>query len=72
MKIHLNKIMVACLFASALWIPSTVQAPASEILNADRAIHNQERFKDLPMTPVKSDFEDCFNDSISDDPIPQG
>ncbi len=72
MKKHLNKITATCLLASALWIPSTVQAPASEILEADGAIHMQERFKDLPITPVKSDFEDCFNDSIPDDPIPQG
>ena len=72
MKKQLSKIMATCFLALALGIPSTVQAPASEILKADGAVQNPEGFKDLPMTPVKIDFEDCFNDAIPDDPIPQG
>ncbi len=67
MKMQLNKIMATCLLALALWIPSTVQAPASDILKADGAIQNQEGFKVLHMTPVNSDLEDCFNDPIPDD-----
>ena len=72
MKMQMNKIMATCLLALALGIPSAVQAPASEILKADGAVQSQEGFNVLPMTPVKNDFEDCFNDAITDDPIPQG
>ncbi len=72
MKMQLNRIIVASLLALALGIPSTVQAPASEILKVDGAIQSQEEFKVLHMTPVNSDLEDCFNDPIPYDPIPQG
>ncbi len=72
MKINLNRIMVACLLALAWGIPSIAQAPASEILKADGAIQNQEGFTVLHMTPVNGDFEDCFNDTIPDESIPQG
>ena len=72
MKKQLNKIMVTCLLALALGIPSTAQAPASENLTADSAIQNQEEFKVLHMTPVNNDFEDCFNDAIPYESTPQG
>jgi len=72
MKIQRNKIMATCLLALAFGIPSTVQAPASEILNPDGAVQGQEGFKILHMTPVNNDFEDCFNDAIPDESIPQG
>ncbi len=66
MKIRMNRVMVTCFIALALGIPSTVQAPASEILKVDGAIQNQEVFRVLPMTPANNDLEDCFNDPAPD------
>ncbi len=75
MKKRLAGIIIAGLLVTNLGIPSSAQAPVPVIPGENTLTGATARpgmFESLPLTPINSDLEDCFNDPIPYDPVPQG